>query len=71
MLSHLILIQLNKNLSLQKEVFLQRIAMLVDPLGFLAPFIIRAKILMQEIWIVGVGWDDPLPDEMNKKIKMV
>ena len=25
---------------------------------------------MQEIWIMGVGWDDPLPDEMNKKIKI-
>ena len=25
---------------------------------------------MQEIWIVGVGWDDPLPDKMNKKIKI-
>ena len=50
----------------QKEV-LKRIAMLFDPLEFLASFIIRAKILMQEIWIVGVGWDDP---EMNKKIKI-
>ena len=24
---------------------------------------------MQEIWIEGLGWDDTLPDEMNKKIK--
>ena len=57
-----------QELKFTKRGFLKRIAMLFDPLGFLAPFIIRAKILMQEIWIVGVGWDDPLPDEMNKKI---
>ena len=59
-----------QELKFTKRSFLKRIAMLFDPLGFLAPFIIRAKILMQEIWIVGVGWDDPLPDEMNKKIKI-
>ena len=59
-----------QELKFTKRSFLKRIAMLFDPLGFLAPFIIRAKILMQEIWIVGVGWDDPLPDEMNKQIKI-
>ena len=43
------------------------IASLFDPLQFLAPFTVRAKVLMQEIWMAGVDWDDELPE--NLKIK--
>ena len=39
-----------------KRRFLKRIATLFDPLGFLSPFVIRAKILMQKAWICGVDW---------------
>ena len=34
-----------------------------DPLGFLAPFTLKSKILMQEVWRSGIGWDDQLRDE--------
>ena len=34
--------------------------MLFDPMGFLAPYVIRAKILLQEMWTSGLDWDDPL-----------
>ncbi|XP_043474387.1 uncharacterized protein LOC122506337 [Leptopilina heterotoma] len=34
-----------------------------DPLGFLAPFLIRSKILMQEVWVSGIGWDCQLRDD--------
>ena len=34
-----------------------------DPLGFLAPFTLKSKILMQEVWRYGIGWDDQLRDE--------
>ena len=37
------------------------IASLFDPLGFLAPFVVRAKILLQKVWQLGLAWDDPLP----------
>ena len=53
-----------------KRDFLKRIATLFDPLGFLSPFTVRAKILMQEIWIAGTDWDDPLLDETNRKVQM-
>ena len=33
-------------------------ASLFDPLQFLAPFTVRAKILLQEVWMAGVGWDE-------------
>ena len=45
-----------------------RIAMSVfDPLGFLSPFTVRARIIMQEIWLSGVVWDAPLREEQQGK----
>ncbi|XP_070556537.1 uncharacterized protein [Ptychodera flava] len=43
-----------------KRNFLKKIATLFDPLGMLAPYIIRAKILLQEMWAAGLDWDDTL-----------
>jgi hypothetical protein len=45
------------------------IATIFDPLQFLAPFTLRAKVLMQEIWIAGIGWDDLLTDGLIFKWK--
>ncbi|XP_043474031.1 uncharacterized protein LOC122506102 [Leptopilina heterotoma] len=41
-----------------------KIARLFDPLGFIAPIVIKAKILLQKLWIIGVGWDEPIPKDM-------
>ena len=49
---------------------LKKIATLFDPLGFLSPFTVTAKILMQEMWIIGVDWDDPLPSDIVKKVNV-
>ena len=38
---------------------MSKIAMLFDPMVFLAPYVIRAKILLQEMWTSGLDWDDP------------
>ena len=51
-----------------KRSFLKLIATLFDPLGFLSPYIVRAKVLMQEIWISGRNWDDTLPEEITAKV---
>ena len=47
-----------KDLRLTKRNFLKTIATLFDPVGFLAPFIIRAKILLQEMWTAWMDRDD-------------
>nr|XP_039147372.1 uncharacterized protein LOC120284346 isoform X2 [Drosophila simulans] len=50
-----------------KREVLSQIARLFDPAGWLAPFIIRSKMFMQEIWLQNLGWDDKLPTEMSQR----
>ncbi|XP_078364043.1 uncharacterized protein LOC144648318 [Oculina patagonica] len=47
-----------------KRNFLKKIATLFDPVGFLAPFTVRAKVMMQEMWIAGLDWDELCPGEL-------
>ena len=47
-----------------KRFILSRVSSIFDPLGFLAPFVVRAKIGIQMCWRLGVGWDDPLPTSL-------
>ncbi|XP_073823116.1 uncharacterized protein [Musca autumnalis] len=34
---------------------------LFDPLGLVAPLMIKAKIILQELWILKIGWDESVP----------
>ena len=42
---------------------LSLIASLFDPIGLLAPFLVRAKIFLRQVWQFGIGWDDAPPAE--------
>lgn len=35
-----------------------------DPLGFLAPFVLNAKCILQELCKMQLGWDDRFPDDL-------
>lgn len=50
-----------------KRDLLSDIARLFDPLGWLGPVIIRGKIMLQQLWLTGLGWDDPLPESLAEK----
>ncbi|XP_018315311.1 uncharacterized protein, partial [Mycetomoellerius zeteki] len=50
-----------------KRIILSTIAKVFDPLGLLAPILITAKIFMQELWAIKLGWDDPLPLPISNK----
>lgn len=34
-----------------------------DPIGWLAPAIVKLKIFFQQLWLLELGWDDKLPDQ--------
>ncbi|XP_033200231.1 uncharacterized protein LOC117162465 [Bombus vancouverensis nearcticus] len=36
-----------------------------DPLGLLAPVIVRAKMLLQRLWTLKIGWDESLPADVH------
>ncbi|XP_066602498.1 uncharacterized protein [Prorops nasuta] len=50
-----------------KRGILSSLARLFDPLGLLAPVVVRAKILLQDLWILRLDWDASLPDDILKK----
>ena len=50
-----------------KRTLLSQVARFYDPIGFAAAFVIRAKISMQELWQIGLDWDDELPDDVQER----
>lgn len=46
-----------------KRVVLSETARLFDPLGWLIPVVMRAKLTIQALWMRRVEWDQPLRDE--------
>jgi len=46
-----------------KRHILSEIARIYDPIGLLAPVTTHLKKLMKYLWSLGVGWDDPLPQD--------
>ncbi|XP_011883646.1 PREDICTED: uncharacterized protein LOC105570807 [Vollenhovia emeryi] len=52
---------------LSKRILLSKIAKFFDPLGLISPVLIRAKILIQELWLLKISWDDELPTEIHQR----
>ena len=48
-----------------KRGVLRQLARLFDPLGLFAAFLIKRKILMQELWRRGKDWDDLLETDLK------
>ncbi|KAJ8033444.1 hypothetical protein HOLleu_23686 [Holothuria leucospilota] len=53
---------------LTKRQVLSKISTVFDLLGFLSPFVIQGKILMQEIWVNGISWDEVVGGELQDKV---
>ena len=47
-----------------KRTVLKVVSSAYDPLGFISPFLITAKILLQKLCKSQLGWDELLPEEM-------
>ncbi|XP_057377031.1 uncharacterized protein LOC130698388 [Daphnia carinata] len=50
-----------------KRIVLRKISTVYDPMGFISPLTISARILIQEIWKLKLQWDDPLSPEMQER----
>ncbi len=46
---------------------LSTVASIFDPLGFVAPIILKGKQILQRMCQDKVGWDDPLPDDLRPR----
>lgn len=44
-----------------KRTMLSESSKIFDPLGWLAPTIVRVKMLFQSTWLQAIGWDEELP----------
>ncbi|KFM71288.1 hypothetical protein X975_00963, partial [Stegodyphus mimosarum] len=56
-----------KTLRRTKRCVLQTAARIFDPIGLIAPFVIRIKLLLQEIWERACDWDEELPEDLRQK----
>lgn len=52
-----------------KRKLLSDISKIFDPLGWLAPTTVLAKLLFQKLWTQNLTWDDVLPSEILKEWK--
>ncbi|GFV98510.1 uncharacterized protein TNCV_624691 [Trichonephila clavipes] len=53
--------------NLSKREFLSLTQATFDPLGFLTPSLLTAKLLLQKMWTCGVGWDTALTENIKRK----
>lgn len=50
-----------------KRSILRTVMSIFDPLGFLAHYVVHAKVILQEIWRIRIGWDDEIPTSFKDK----
>ncbi|XP_011503965.1 PREDICTED: uncharacterized protein LOC105367040 [Ceratosolen solmsi marchali] len=48
-----------------KRSILSDIAKIFDPLSFVSLVVIKAKMLLQELWLHKIKWDDPIPQQLS------
>eukprot|EP00794_Sanderia_malayensis_P011463 gene11463-biopygen9142 len=52
-----------------KRGILSNLAMIFDPTGIASPLCVKAKIIFQELCKQNLGWDDPVPEEQQRRWK--
>ncbi|XP_075157647.1 uncharacterized protein LOC142230914 [Haematobia irritans] len=53
-----------------KREVLSQISKIFDPAGWLSPIVVRAKIIMQRIWLDGTKWDEGISHESLQMWKL-
>jgi hypothetical protein len=52
---------------LTKRMILSKLSGIFDPIGGGVAVLIKSKIAMQELWQLGLGWDDDVPSDIRMK----
>lgn len=50
-----------------KRKVLSEISSLFDPMGWISPSIVQAKLLLQKLWLTGVSWDEEVPIDIHEQ----
>ena len=54
--------------SVTQRSVLSFVSSVFDPIGLVAPYTVRARLLLKDIWrLGGKQWDDPLPNELCRR----
>lgn len=48
-----------------KQTILSYVTKMYDSLGTISPVTFYIKWLLQKLWLIQVGWDDPLPTDIS------
>ncbi|UYV67106.1 hypothetical protein LAZ67_4003903 [Cordylochernes scorpioides] len=57
--------------SMTKRGILSQVAKIFDPLGWISSFTTTIKLILQELWKTGMEWDDPIPEELRRKLTLI
>ncbi|KAG8174467.1 hypothetical protein JTE90_024206, partial [Oedothorax gibbosus] len=56
-----------KKKNFSKREILAETSRVFDPIGFISPCVVLMKILLQDVWKQNLAWDQPIPEELNKR----
>lgn len=56
-----------KDSTVTKRKIVADVARLYDPIGYLAPAIVKAKMLIQDLWKSQINWDDEITDNLAER----
>ncbi|XP_067208464.1 uncharacterized protein [Linepithema humile] len=65
MFQYKISVDMKQNQRVTKRIIMAVISRIFDPLGFLGPIVILAKLIIQRLWNLQVNWDESLPFELH------
>ena len=60
-----------EDVQITKREILRQSSSIYDPIGFLGPITVKAKIMMQGLWKKGYSWDEVLPTNVTNEWKDV
>ena len=58
----------SKSSKLTERPELQSVESIFDPLGFIAPLSVQAKLILQDMWVASIDWNELLPPSIDENV---